>query len=91
MVGDLQAMVEEKEEEKKRALAQEQESIAAMRKRMTDYIKKHAQVNMEKASNIIKLEKEIETLKKVGREVEPNVISATITARFSLFTRIRRC
>ena len=67
-VDNLQTLLVNKEQEKKEVVALERTSVESMKKQMRDYIKKHAEANMDKDRTIVKLEKEAETLKKVGLE-----------------------
>ena len=67
-VDNLQTLLVNKEQEKKEVVALERTSVESMKKQMRDYIKKHAEANMDKDRTIVKLEKEAETLKKVGIE-----------------------
>ena len=68
-VDNLQTLLVNKEQEKKEVVALERTSVESMKKQMRDYIKKHAEANMDKDRTIVKLEKEAETLKKVGTSV----------------------
>ena len=68
-VDNLQTLLVNKEQEKKEVVALERTSVESMKKQMRDYIKKHAEANMDKDRTIVKLEKEAETLKKVGLEM----------------------
>ena len=64
-MDNLQSSLVDKEREKKEEEANQRSSVQAMKKQMSDYIKKHAEASMEKDRVNLKLEKETESLKKV--------------------------
>ena len=78
MVEDLQAALASKEMENKRDLENEKVNVEAMKKQMREYIKKHSQSSMDKDMTVVKLEKEVETLKRVrGKFYDSRLIVLT--------------
>ena len=65
-MDNLQSSLVDKEREKKEEEANQRSGLQAMKKQMADYIRKHAESSMEKDRLNIKLEKETESLRKVG-------------------------
>ena len=84
-VENLQTSLVAKEMENKLEVEKEKANVEAMRRQMRDYIKKHTQTTMDKEFAVLKLEKEVETLKKVGRNARMVLVSSFVFSLFRCF------
>ena len=64
-VENLQKALVTREMDVKQELEKERSNVETMKRQMRDYIKKHAQSSMDKEMAVVKLEKDVDVLKKV--------------------------